>query len=483
MPIMRKRPAYAGRVRVSKKVAIGRFFWYNGRGGEEMLERNEDKRYAVKLACLDSLVPERHLLRKIENAIDFTAIYGMVEHLYCEDNGRPAADPVVLVKMALLQHLYGIRSLRRTRDEVEMNIAYRWFIGYDIDTPVPHFATISYAFASRFPSEVFERIFSWILEEATNKGLVRAQTVFIDATHVKANANKKKRRKELAQKTARIYDEQLRAEIEADRAAHGKKPLKDKRDDDDGGSDGGGMVTISTTDPESGLFRKGEHKTEFAYTAHVACDENNFVLACEATPGNVHDSKVFDAVYETLTNRFPEVETVTVDAGYKTPWICKKVIDAGRNISTPYKRPMTGKGFFRGHEYVYDEYYDCVICPANQVLKYRATNRDGYREYKSDPTICEACSKLAVCTHSKTHQKVVQKHIWNDYIERAEDFRHSPEGEASYTRRSQTIERVFADAKEKHGMRYTLHKGLARVTNWLRLKFAAMNLKKMAMWA
>ena len=446
-----------------------------------MLERSEDKRYAVKFACLDSLMPEGHMLRKIEEAIDFAAIYAMVEHLYCEDNGRPSADPVVLVKMALLQHLYGIRSLRRTRDEVEMNIAYRWFIGYDIDTPVPHFATISYAFATRFPSEVFEQIFSWILEEAVRKGLIKPQTIFIDATHVKANANKKKRRREQAQRTARIYDEQLRAEIEADRIAHGKKPLKDREDDDD--ASGGNVITVSDTDPESGLFRKGEHKTEFAYTTHVACDDNNFVLACEVTPGNVHDSKAFDSVYDNVSERFEEIETVTVDAAYKTPWICKKVMDDGRNISTPYKRPLTGKGFFRSYDYMYDEYYDCVICPQNQVLKYVTTNRDGYREYKSNPAICRDCPKLAVCTHSKNHQKVVQKHLWDSYIEMAEDFRHSPQGNATYFRRGQTIERVFADAKEKHGMRYTLLKGLARVTNWLRLKFAAMNLKKMAMWA
>lgn len=184
-----------------------------------------------------------------------------------------------------------------------------------------------------------------------------------------------------------------------------------------------------------------------------------------------------------MTYKFPQTETVTVDAGYKPPWICKKVIDDGRNISTPYKRPMTGKGFFKSYEYVYDEYYDCVICPENQELKYSTTNRDGYREYKSNPNVCRKCPRIAVCTHSKTHQKVVQKHIWDNYIEMAEDFRHSPQGNATYTKRSQTIERVFADAKEKHGMRYTLLKGLARVTNWLRLKFAAMNLKKMAMWA
>lgn len=78
---------------------------------------------------------------------------------------------------------------------------------------------------------------------------------------------------------------------------------------------------------------------------------------------------------------------------------------------------------------------------------------------------------------------MVTKHMWANYIELAEDFRHTPAGRESYSLRGQTIERVFADAKEKYSMRYTLFKGLARVRNWVRLKFAAMNLKKLAMWA
>lgn len=98
----------------------------------------------------------------------------MVEHLYCGDNRGPAVDPVALVKIILLQHLNGIKSLRQTVKEVDINIAYRWFIGYDIDTPVPHFATISYAFATRFPSEVFAEIFSWILEAVAERGFVKA---------------------------------------------------------------------------------------------------------------------------------------------------------------------------------------------------------------------------------------------------------------------------------------------------------------------
>jgi transposase len=371
-----------------------------------------------------------------------------VEPYYCEDNGRPCVDPVVLVKIVLLQHLFGISSLRKTIGEITVNVAYRWFLGFDLMTPAPHFATVSYAFATRFPSEVFEKIFAWVLEQAIKRGLVDARTIFIDATHVKANANKKKNRKELALKTARIYDEQLRAEIEADREAHGKKPLKDHDNDDKGNGSGGvRQITVSTTDPDCGLFHKGEHKVEFAYTAHAACDKHNFVLSCEVTPGNIHDSTVFDKVYENVTETFEAVETVTVDAGYKTPWICKKVQEDGRNLSTAYKCPMTKKGFFKSYEYVYDEYYDCVICPNNQVLSYSTTNREGYREFKSNPAVCKQCGYREKCTQSRNHQKVVTKHIWEPFIDAAEDFRYSPAGKWSYGLRSQTIERVFADAK------------------------------------
>jgi transposase len=446
-----------------------------------MLERGKNERGDAKIVCLDDLVPQDHLLRKIEKAVDFDEIYPLVEPYYCEDNGRPAVDPVVLVKIVLTQHLFGIRSLRQTLKEIEVNLAYRWFLGYNIDTAVPHFATASYAFATRFPSELSEKIFAWVLETAVAKNYVKAETICIDGTHIKASANKHKKRKELAAATARIYDEQLREEINSDRQAHGKKPLKDK--DDDTTSPPAKEVTVSTTDPDCGMFRKGAHEVQFAYEAHAACDGHGFVLGYEVTPGNVHDSKAFDAVYEKVTKRFPEVQTVTMDSAYRTPWICKRVFCDERQASLPYKRPMTKDGFFRKYEYVYDEYFDCMICPNNQVLKYRTTNREGYQEYQSDPNICKRCPYRERCTESKTCQKIVTRHIWDEWVELAEDFRHSPEGKASYAKRKETIERVFADAKEKHAMRYTHVRGLTQMRCWVGLKFAAMNLKKLAVWA
>ena len=170
-----------------------------------------------------------------------------------------------------------------------------------------------------------------------------------------------------------------------------------------------------------------------------------------------------------------------MDAGYKTPAVAKKVIDSGRIPVLIYKRTNGKEGCFKPYDYVYDEYYDCVICPNNEVLKYSTTNREGYKEYKSCSKICGKCPELAKCTRSRNHQKTILKHIWSDYLELTENIRHTKGVRELYDKRKETIERCFADAKEKHGVRYTLVSGLSQVTKWVRLKFAAMNIKKYAL--
>lgn len=143
-------------------------------------------------------------------------------------------------------------------------------------------------------------------------------------------------------------------------------------------------------------------------------------------------------------------------------------------------RPMTKQGFFRKYDFSYDEFFDCVICPDHKVLKYSTTNRDGYKEFKSNPNDCKNCVLRYKCTESKNHQKQYTLHVWHEYLERVSDIRYAIKYKSLYALRKETIERVFADAKEKYAMRYTQYRGLAQVTNWVRLKFACMNLKKLA---
>lgn len=446
-----------------------------------MLNKNQaERRKEIQIISIEDLVPQDHIIRDIDRAINLDFIYDEVKDLYSADIGRPSVDPVVLFKIVLLQYIFGIRSMRQTIREIEVNMAYRWYLGYGMTEPIPHFSTFGKNYERRFKgSDIFEKIFERILLEAVKCGFVDASAIFIDATHMKANANKHKATKEMVKIEAKHYQDELMAEIEADRAARGKKPFKDKDDDDNRPTK---SIKMSTTDPECGLFHKGEHKVEFAYTVHAACDKHGFVLGFDVSAANVHDSVMFDDLYKDVISRFPEVEMVALDAGYKTPWIMKQIFDSGRLASTPYKRPMTKAGFFKKYEYVYDEYYDCIICPNNQVLKYSTTNREGYRIYKSNPEICKSCPCLEKCTASKACLKIVTRHVWEDYMELAEDVRLSPKGKEIYALRGETIERVFADAKEKHGMRYTLMRGLEKQRLKALLTFACMNLKKLAKW-
>ena len=447
-------------------------------------EEPKKKREQFSVVCIEDLVPQNHLLRKIERVIDWSFIYDLVKEKYSPDFGRPSVDPVILIKIVLIQYLYGIRSMRQTIREIEVNLAYRWFLGLDMYDKVPHFSTFGKNYTRRFKgTDLFEQIFSKILQECINAGLVDPSEVFIDATHVKACANSNKLQQKAVQEEALFYEEQLQKEINEDRVAHGKKPLKDKDDDDDDPSGESGSkpekeIKVSTTDPDSGWFHKGKHKQVFAYAIQTACDKHGWILGFTVHPGNEHDSRTFKSIYDKI--KTPELKRVVADAGYKTPAIAKLLLDDEVLPVFPYKQPMTKEGFFRKYEYVYDEYYDCYICPANKILKYSTTDREGYREYKSNCGDCEACPYLSQCTESKNHVKVVTRHVWEPYMEKVEDIRHTLGMKDLYDQRKETIERIFGTAKEYHGFRYTNMIGKARMTMKAALTFTCINLKKLA---
>ncbi|WP_017766782.1 transposase, partial [Streptococcus agalactiae] len=123
--------------------------------------------------------------------------------------------------------------------------------------------------------------------------------------------------------------------------------------------------------------------------------------------------------------------------------------------------------------------FDCYLCPENQVLTYRTTTREGYREYKSNPKICKTCPLLAICTESRQYQKVVVRHIWKDALEVCEDIRHQSDMKELYQHRKETIERLFGTAKEYHNLRYTREKGKSKMEAKVGLTLACLNIKKL----
>lgn len=108
-----------------------------------MMTRNADKkREQMLMFYMDDMVPQNHTLRLIDKVIDWNLIYDLVGEKYCPDNGRPSMDPVMLIKIPFIQYLYGIKSMRQTMNEIEVNVAYRWFLGLDMMNTVPPFLYI-----------------------------------------------------------------------------------------------------------------------------------------------------------------------------------------------------------------------------------------------------------------------------------------------------------------------------------------------------
>lgn len=445
-----------------------------------MLHKNhENKTEQIQMVSLEQLVPINHILRKISKTISFNFIYELVEDKYCLDNGRPSIDPVVLMKLVFLQYLFGIKSMRQTIREVEVNMAYRWFLGLDFYDSVPHFTTFSQNYRRRFKdTNLFQEIFDNILMQAYEQGFVDTQLQFVDSTHVKAHANRYKNKKVKIGSKAKSYQQKLDKEIQEDRKENNKKDLKPPK----GGLPEEKEVTQSTTDPESGLFHKGEHKEVFAYSIQTSCDKNGWILAFDSYPGNLHDSTTFFSFYESKIKKYKS-EKIVMDAGYKNPAIAKTLLDDNTLPVFPYtapKRPKKSKDDYNKNDFVYDEYYNCYLCPENQVLKYSTTDREGYRHYKSDPKICSRCANLKRCTRNEMKQRTITRHIWQDYLDVSEEYRYTYQGKGEYKLRKETIERQFGSAKEYHGFRYTNMRWLMKMQMKAALTFTCLNMKKLA---
>ena len=455
-----------------------------------MTNRANVKFDGIILSTLDDLVPQDHLVRILEKTIDWKFIYPLVKPLY-SDVGRHSIDPVVLFKMIFINYTFGINSMRKTCEEIKVNVAYRWFLGIDIYEEVPNYSTWSKNYQRRYKdSQVFDQIFNHIIKYGIDNKFIDTTTVFGDGTHRKANANSRKATDKEVEMIAKTYEKELLDEINEERKRNGKKPFeslikKEYAFDEETGETielkKTKHIKESTTDPECGLFHKGEKQKCFAYTHMTMSDKHGYVLYNKVAPGNMHDSAIFSEIYDELIHMYENIKNVCLDAGFNTSPICHQILSSERTPFLPYKRPMTKKGFFKKYKYVYDEYLDIYICPNEKDLHYVATNREGYRIYKSNPQECEGCPFLSKCTKSKKHEKVIMRHIWEKDKEEAEHIRHTDKWKKIYPKRKETIERVFADAKENHGMRFTRLKGLQKNQHESLIIFSCHNLKKMGL--
>jgi transposase len=444
-----------------------------------MLKNPEAQQHELELVTIESLVPADHLLRKIDRAVDFEFIRERVRHLYCENNGRPALDPVVLFKLLFIGYLFGIRSERQLMREVQVNAAYRWFLRMRLQDKVPDASTLSQTRRRRFrDSEIYQQIFDEIVELACRKGLVSGDVLYTDSTHLKASANKNKFDLQRVEVRPVEYLQQLDAAISEDRAAHGKRELKTKASAPETKE-----IKVSRTDGDSGYMVRDGKPKGFFYLDHRTVDGRHAIITdTHVTPANVHDSVPYLGRLDRQRERFGfQVRAVGLDAGYATAAIAKGLEDRNIYGVTGYRRLNHVDGMFHKRQFRYDAERDLYVCPNQQLLIYRTTNREGYRQYHSDPGVCRQCHLRMKCTRSRNATKIVTRHVWQQSRDRIDQHRLEPHGKRIYKRRKETVERSFADAKQLHGHRYARMRGLLRASEQCLLAAAAQNLKKIAL--
>ncbi|MBZ9934363.1 IS1182 family transposase, partial [Mesorhizobium sp. BR1-1-5] len=400
--------------------------------------------------------------------------------LYCADNGRPPLDPTLMFKALFVGYLFGVRSERQLVREIEVNVAYRWFLRLKLTDRVFDASTLSQNRRRRYQDEsIAQGIFDRIVEQAIGHGLVDGTVLYTDSTHLKANANKGKYDLAMVAKSRADYWADLDRAIEAERALHGQKPLKQKERQPVEKE-----TKVSRTDPDAGYMVRDGKPKGFFYLDHRTVDAAHAIITdTHAMPANVHDSIVYLSRLDRQVERFGfQVGAVGLDAGYATPGIARGLEERAIRGVTGYRNPSPPKpGMMRKSAFAYERELDGYRCPQGQLLAYATTDRTGYRHYKSDPAICRDCPLLASCTSNANATRLITRHVWQEARERNDVNRLTSWGKAIYRRRKETVERSFADAKQLHGHRYARFKSRTRVACQCLLAAAAQNIKKIAL--
>lgn len=438
-----------------------------------MLSIKDNVQSELILYTMEDLVPENSLFRKINKYIDFSFIYDEVKGMYCENNGRPSIDPVVLFKLVFIQALDGLKSMRKTCEKIKVDVEYRWFLGIPFGKDTPHYSTFSQNYIRRFKgSDIFEKIFVNIVEQAIKYNLVRGETFFTDSTHKRANANKNKFHEEV-QEIVHERKQWIEQEINEERRKQGKKEFEFTKKIEEK------KVKISDTDSESGYYHRDNKEKGFMYLDHRTVDSKaNIIVDCYVTKGNVHDSVPFIDRAEYIKNKYGfNIKEWALDSGYDTLDIKKYFEDNNIFGVIAYRSYGQGSTTIRRYKFIYNKEKDYYICPETGIiLPYTGRiDRDGYKYY-SNRQNCSNCSKIDGCCKSQGY-RVIRRHIEEEINEKARERRLSERGKELYKLRQEKIERSFADSKQNHGYRYAMYKGIEKNQNYTWLICCAQNMK------
>ena len=386
------------------------------------------------LPPLETLVPEDHHLRRLDRVLDLSFVHEAVRDCYCQDNGRPSIDPEVVLRLFLLQAVEGIPRVRELMRQVQVNLAYRWFIGYRMDEKLPDHSTLSRAL-DRFGDEVFNELFVRSIKQCQRSGLIEGKVLHLDATTI-------------------------RADLDASRVDKPDSPDKDAR---------------------FGRFPGNKIKPGYKQQT-IADGRHRVVVGVSVMPANSPDDTGAVEMVDAVSQRLGDgPAAVCADAGYGSGRNRAALEERGvRLISPPQTgRTYTGGKFFTVEAFEYDESADRFTCPAGHHLKYVRTEKGrGRRVYRAWRSHCGTCQSKSQCTISERRSIKVSPHHGSLVRLRADSKTDS--FKQLYRSRAPVIEGVFAEAKQWHGLGRAWRRGLSKMLVQSLLIAAAINFKRLA---
>src|SRR2546427_3905878 len=320
---------------------------------------------------LDAAVPKDHFLRRLDSVVDFSFVRGLTRQHYSH-TGKPSVDPVVLFKLNLLGYLFNISSERRLCQEAGVNLAWRWFLGYELDEAIPDHSVLSKA-RGRFGPVVYERFFRHIVKLCEARGLIQGDVLFIDSTLVKANASLSSQRSRALQAQLRRPESfvaelwAVNEEEEEEPPPRPKKvpgrPRKPESERDESKSVTN-RLAVSCVDPDAQWVKKSGRPPGLSHKAHMMVDGGRaaIVTAVEVRPSSEADGR---AVQSMLAKHAMAVErgprTLVGDRGYSSELAFKACLGLGVEPLLNV-RSLANRFGFQRERFIYNPERDLFVC-------------------------------------------------------------------------------------------------------------------------
>ncbi len=392
---------------------------------------------------LGDAVPEDHMVRKIDTALDLSWLRSELSPHY-SSMGRPSIDPELMIRMLVVGYVFAIRSERLICREVQVNLAYRWFCKLGIEDAVPDHSAFSRARNERFrEGDVFRRVFERVVEACIAAGLVGGEGFVVDASLIQADANKQRS----------IAGQNWRRDRDPARSSRAVKEYLATLDDTAWGAASDVVPKfVSTSDPAAQWTGAHKGPAFFAYSDNYLIDVKFGVIVDVEASRAIRQAEVGAArtMIERTEERFGlKPERLAADTAYgAAPMLNWLVEEKGIAPHIPvFDRSKRDDGTFSRSDFRYDPTSDVYHCPAGKTLTTTGTLVNGgttliYLARKRD---CDGCKLRAQCC-----PKVPFRKIPRDQHEAARDIARSFSGTAAFEqsrRERKKIEMRFAHLK------------------------------------